>query len=300
MSRAFSAPRFDNYSIEMTRLIQNVFSRYGVSDPDIALFVLSRKRVVNSQALYAYTEFLMKRGEAEARNGRSQPAIAAYSEVLQFAQKTLLGNPIPVEQYLAQGIGLKAGEKLEALYASAGQKNEAAMVAFELDEWEGSGAPKVMRYLPLRYRQAHWDSLAWSGLEVNLAGLVLTVTAPVLLLSLLFLWMRRNVSLERRGPLDFSASLCADLAPCLFLAATLFLYFAYHPYARLCALFLKPTRFIPDFESFISAAVVPHAIPIELSYVRGPYAMWLGVTVLLFLALLLLVWRSFIQRKPSV
>jgi hypothetical protein len=242
----------------------------------------------------------MKTGAAEAGNGRSQPAIAVYSEVLQFAQRMLLSDPVPIEQSLAQDIASKAGERLQALYESAGRKNEAALVAFQLAEWQKSRDRKFMRYLPIPYREAHWNSLAWSGLEVNFAGLVVAVTAPVLLLSFLFLWTRRNVSLERRGLLDFSASLCADATPCLLLAASLLLYFVYHPYAQLCALFLKANQFTPDLELFVSAAFVPHVLPVQLYSVSSPYAMWLGVTLLLFLALALLVWRGFMQRKSSV
>lgn len=294
---ALSAPKYDNYADQMIDLIRNVSAKYGVSDPDIALLILARKRMVHYDVLRACTDSLVARGAAAERNADSALAIANYSRVLQLSQHMHLGYRLPTEEAVARRIGEKAGQKLQSLYESTGRTNEASLVAFQLAEWQKSRDPKLMRYVPLRYREAQWISLAWSGLQINLAGFALAVVIPALVMSLFYLWIRRKVPVDRRGWFDFSASLCADGTPFVVLASTLLLYFAYHPYARSCALFLKPGLFIPDFEQFILSAMVPHTVPDQFYIFRDPYSWWVGLTGLLFFIAALLIWRNLIRRN---
>ncbi len=156
-----------------------------------------------------------------------------------------------------------------------------------------------MRNIPLHYHQAQWNSLARSGLLINLAGLALLLLVPVALLSFLFVFWRRKVTLQHRGKIDFWASLFADGAPWLLLASSVVLYFTYHPYARLCETFLNGGPLSPDLETFIAAALVPHAIPDKIQLIRDPYSFWLGATALLCLVGVLLLWRMTIRHKPA-
>src|SRR5215475_1911947 len=297
MDLALSASKYDNYADQMIDLIRSVSARYGVSDPDIALSVLLRKRMVQFEVLLACTDSLMARGAAAERNANSALAIADYSRVLQFSQRMHLGNQLPIENAIARRVGEKAGQKLQSLYESTGRANEASLVAFQLAEWQKLSHRKLMRYVPLGYREAEVQSVEWSGLQINLAGLALATAIPALALSLFYVYMRRKVPVDRRGWFDFCASLCAAGAPFVVLASTLLLYFTYHPYAQFCGLFLKPGPFIPDFEQFISSAIVPHTIPNFYYLIWDPYSWWLGVTGLLFFVAALLVWRNLIRRN---
>jgi tetratricopeptide (TPR) repeat protein len=299
MSAGFSAPKYDSYMAQTIALIQDARSKFSVRDPDIALFVLKRKRITQFDVLRGYVNILMERGAAREKAGDASEAIATYSQVLQFSQRMLLGHELPAEQYFAQGTGEKACEKLQKLYGSAGRNNEAALVSFQLAEWKAERDPKLMRNIPLHYHQAQWNSLAWSGLLINLAGLALLLLVPVALLSFLFVFWRRKVTLERRGRIDFWASLSADDAPWLLLASSAVVYFTYHPYARVCDTFLNGSPFSPDIETFVGAALVPHAITDRIQLIPDPYSLWLGATALLCLIGVLLLWRMTIRHKPA-
>ena len=299
MSAAFSSPKYDSYTTQTIELIQNVRSKFPVGDPDIALFVLTRKRIVQFDVLRVYANMLMDRGAAHVKAGNSKEAIASYSQVLQFSQRMMLGRELPIGEYFAQGMGEKACEKLLALYESTGRKNEASLVSFQLAQWKAERDPKLMRHIPFHYRQAQWNSIAWSGLLINLAGVALLVLVPVALLSFFLVLWRRKVALQNRGRIDFWASIFADGTPWLLLASSLLVYFTYHPYARLCDAFLKGGSTSPDMETFVAAALVPHAIPDKIGLIRDPYSFWLGATSLLCLFVVFLLWRMTIRRKPA-
>lgn len=230
MGAAFSAPKYDSYTGQIIELIQNVGSKFHVEDPDIALFVLTRKRIVQFDVLRGYGNMLMDRGVAHENAGDSEEAMASYSQVLQFSQRMSLGRKLPAEEYFAQAMGEEACERLQALYESAGHSNEASLVAFQLAQWKAQRDPKLMRYLPFHYRQAQWSSLAWSGLLINLTGLALLIFVPVALLSFFLVLWRGKVTVQNRGRIDFWASVLADGAPWMLLASSMLVYFTYHPY----------------------------------------------------------------------
>jgi hypothetical protein len=299
MNLAFSAPKYDNYVSESIELIRNVNSRYSVKDPEIARFVLSRKRMVQFDVLRGYTKFLMEREAALKKPEERQEVIAAYSQILQFSQRIALGGGIPTEVFFAQGIGMAACERLQPLYEAAGHKEEASLVAFQLEKWKAERDPKLLRYVPLHYRQTHRDSLAWSGLLINVAGLSLVVVGPAALLSFFFVYWRRKVASRNRGKIDCWASILADGTPWLLLASSVLIFLTYHPYARVCSAFLKGGIFSPDIESFLAAALVPHASPDRIDLLRDAYSQWLGATALLFLVAVFLLWRITIRRAPA-
>jgi len=300
MSAAFSAPNYDNYSIQTLELIRSVGEKYSVRDPDIALFVLSHKRTVQFDVARVYSAYLLKRGGEFSDSGNIAGAEADFTTVLHFSQRMLVGYQFPFEQYFAQGMGARACEKLQTLYQSTGRTNEAALVAFQLAEWNQSRDTKLMRYMPSHYREAQWNALAWSGLQLNLAGIVLAVLAPLALLSLLYAWWRRSISLDRRGRLDFWSSVAVDGLPWILLASSALLYFVYHPYAQTLANSLSPVPPLPELETFIDAAVVAHAVPDRIELIRDPFSLWFATTALLCLVGAWLIYRLTVRRNHSL
>jgi tetratricopeptide (TPR) repeat protein len=300
MHAAFTAPKYDNYTSQAIDLVRNVSARFSVHDPDIAGHILSRKRLVQFSLVQAYVQFLLDRGTALEKSGHAQQAIASYSEALQFAQRASLSAATPIEQFFAQKIGSDASEKLEPLYSSTGRTDEASLVAFQLAQWNAERDPKMFRYLPLRYRQSQWKSLEWSGMLINLSGLSILVVFPLALISFLFVFERRKISVGHRGFTDLLASLFADAAPWLLLASSLLLYFTYHPYAKICAAFLNGGSASPDMQSFLLAMAAPHAIPDNFEFLRDPVYGWYSLTVGLCVLLVFFLWRMILRPKPAV
>ena len=141
---------------------------------------------------------------------------------------------------------------------------------------------RFFRDVPLRYRGSEFNALAWSGLLINIAGLSLLVILPLALISVLYVFSRRKELPEQRGLTDFLASLFAEAAPWLFLASSVLIYFTYHPYARMCAEYLKggPGR-SRHADVGLAAMLVPHAVPESFGFLRDPVSQWSAIIAVL-------------------
>jgi hypothetical protein len=107
----------------------------------------------------------------------------------------------------------------------------------------------------------------------------------------LYVGLRHDSPIEQRGPLDTCSALIADLNAILLLGSCATLYFVYHPYTLLCARYLSSARHTPSTEQFLAAASVPEALPEQFAVLTDPYSEWLAVTVVLFVAAALLLYR---------
>jgi hypothetical protein len=300
MHAAFSAPKYESYTVPLVDLIRNVTSRFSVDDPNIAVALLMRKRLPEFDVLRAYADLTIERGDAFARNQHTEQAIGAYSEVLQFAQRVSLSKENPVEKSFAGQIGIKACEKLLPLYTSVGRAREASLIDFRRDEWAASRQTKIMRYIPVRYSDSQWSSLAWGGLIVHLTGLSLLWILPVAFISLSVVYRRRKIPTEKRTAFDFWASIGADGSPWLLVATTDLLYLTYHPYAKICTAFLRGDFAAPDIETFMTAAVVPQTVPYYAVFIQYPYSIWFGVISLLCLLLVFFLSRMMLRSTKTI
>ena len=299
MHAAFSAPRYDNYMAQATELVRTVSSQFSVRDPRIAEYILNWKRVPQFLLLDDYAKFLTLRGKESEKIGNTQQALAGYWEILHFAERVKLGAETPDEQYFAERMGQTAGEKLAPLYASLGGADEASMVSFQVAQWKAEHDSRTFRYMPLRYHAAEFKSLVWSGLLINLAGPSLLLILPLAVISILFVASRRKIPTAQRGFTDFCASLFADAAPWLLLASSLLIFFTYHPYAQICSAFLHGGPTAPNLPSFMSAMMVPYAIPDDFDFLHDPVSHWSALTAVLCLLLVFFLWRMTLHRNRS-
>jgi hypothetical protein len=299
MHAAFTAPKYDDYATQALALTRSVSARFSVHDPQIAQYVLRISREPRFDIAEAYIQYVVNRGAALEKSGNTPQALAAYSEMMQFAQRIALNAKTPSDGYLAREIGGTAGEKLAPLYASLGRDNEASMVSLQLEQWKAEHDLKFFRDVPLRYRGSEFNSLAWSGLLINLAGLSLLVILPLALISVLYVFSRRKTALEQRGFTDFLASLCADAAPWLLLTSSVLIYFTYHPYARMYAEFLRGGPGAPDMQSFLAAMLVPYAMPDNFRFLRDPISQWSALIAALCILLVFFLWRMTLRRAKS-
>lgn len=299
MHAAFTAPKYDSYTSQGIELVRTVSSRFSIHDPEIALYVLTTRRVMQFDLLRGYAAVLMDRAAALQATGDTNEAIATYTEILHFTQRMSLDGKGPSEQYFGQEIGEKAAIKLVPLYDSLDRTEEASLVRFQLEKWTAEHDPKIMRYVPLHYRQSQWNSLAWSGLIIHSAALVLLIVFPITSIALTFIFRRRWTPLAQRGLSDFWASICADSAPWLLFASSVLLYLTYHPYAKLCSAFLKGGDGSPNIETFVAASMVPNVVPDYAELIYDPYSQWVGITVALCLLLTFFFWRMILRSKSA-
>jgi hypothetical protein len=194
---------------------------------------------------------------------------------------------------------MDAAKKLAPLYDSLGKHEEASLIRFQLEKWTTEQDPRILRYVPVHYRWSQWNSLGWSGLIISVAGFVLGLTVPITLLALFVIIRRRKIPLDRRGATDFWASLCADSAPWLLFASSALLYITYHPYAKICAAFLKGGDTSPSIETFLAAAMVPGIVPDYAQFAFEPFFQWIGITTALAILLVFFLWRMMPGRKSA-
>jgi hypothetical protein len=298
MDAAISAPKYDNYTLLTVELVRKVSSQFSFRDPEIAASVLTSKRMVQFDVVRGYTRFLTERAALFERQGNAEQAIATCSQILRFSQRMSLNAELPAELFFAQAIGEKAGEVLEPLYAAAGRSDEASLIRFQMAEWKAGHDARMFRDVPLSYRHAQWKSLAWSGLLINVAALSLIGIFPLALISILLVFRRRKVPAQQRGWTDFWASICADAAPWLLLASSVLLFFTYHPYAELCAAFLRDGHSAPDLQSFLDAILVSYVLPVNAEFLHDPVYGWFSLTAALCLLLVFFCWRMIFRSKP--
>jgi hypothetical protein len=300
MHAAFTAPTFDDYVPQLIELVRNVSSRFSVRDPQIAFYVLSMRRGIRFDMSRTYADALTDRAAVLRSAGKTSQAIDAYTEVREFAQRMSLDGQSPTDKYFAEDIGKDAGEKLAPLYDSLGRTGEASLVRFQLEKWNAEHDPKILRYVPLHYRSSQWNSIAWSGLIISIAGFAVSLAIPVALIAVLIIVRHRNIPLDQRGVADFWASLCADSAPWLLFASSVLLYITYHPYARICSAFLKGGDNSPSIESFLTAAMVPNIVPEYAEFAYDSYSRWIGITTALAVLLVFFLWRMMLRRTKTI
>jgi hypothetical protein len=271
-----------------------------VHDPEIAFYVLSMRRRIRFETSRDYADALLSRASTLESSGKTTDAIAACTEVLRFAQRLSLAGLSPDEQYFGQELGMDAAKKLAPLYDSLGKHEEASLIRFQLEKWTTEQDPRILRYVPVHYRWSQWNSMEWSGLIISVAGFVLTITVPITLLALFLVVQRRKIPLDRRRASDFWASLCADSAPWLLFASSILLYIAYHPYAKICAAFLKGGDTSPSIEAFLTAAMVPGIVPDYAQFAYEPFFQWIGITTALAVLLVYFLWRMMLRRTKTV
>jgi hypothetical protein len=300
MQSAFAAPKYDSYTTQAIELVRSVSSRFGIHDPAIAEYVLKTKRSPRFSVLEAYAQFVTQRGTDLEKAGHKDQAIAAYSEVLQFAQRAALHAQTAGEQFLARQICESACGQLVPLYASTGNANEASFVSLQLAQWKSEQDSKLFRNVPFRYRRWELDSLAWSGLLINIAGLLLVALVPLAFISILYVFARRKSPLEQRGFTDFVASLFADAALWLLLASSVLIYFTYHPYAKMAADFLRGGSGAPDTQTFFAAMAVPYEMPERFEFLRDPISQWSALIAVLCALLVFFLWRMMMRRAKTL
>ena len=300
MHAAFTATKFDDYVLQLIELVRDVSSRFAVSDPQIAFYVLSMRRGVRFDMSRSYADALMDRAAILASAGKTSEAIDTYTEIRQFAQRMSLDGESPTDKYFAEEIGEDADKKLTPLYDSLGRTGEASLIRLQLEKWNAEHDPKIMRYVPVHYRSSQWNSIAWSGLIISVAGFAITLVIPVTLIALFVVVRRRKTPSKQRGAVDFWASICADSAPWLLFASSVLLYITYHPYARICSAFLKGGKNSPSIEVFLTAAMVPDIVPDYAEFAYDSFSRWVGITTALGLILAFFLWRMLLRPKHTI
>lgn len=301
MDRAFSAPRFHDYFAQQVDLARQVCARYHISDPGLVGYAFFAPGLLeNNINIEAYSRFLVRSGEEAAQHKNWSQAIQNYEKVEQFAEK--IPNEDKSRRWLAAKIGGIAAKKLELAYEATNHPKEAQIAAAKFAPWDKTTAEfqshSRQEYV-LGKGQRPWSRAERAGLVINLAVVLIAIVLPLTALAFLCVAIAPSYSRRILGGFYRLACLAADVAPIVLVLSFVLLFFAYRPYAH-------PFQDAASPEDLFNAATVAHQLPrtvglfvFDSFYIHGRYYFWVGLTGILSLVLLFLVYRMVPRRGNS-
>lgn len=310
MDRAFSAPQFHNYFAQQVDLARQVYARYHISDPDLVSYAFHAQGPMfeNYMNIEAYSRFLVRSGDEAARHKNWSQAIQDYEKVERFAEK------IPDEnahnQWLAAKIGSIAAKKLELALEAANHRKEAQIAAAKFASWDKASAEFQSHQIGQPFgmsgiwaasgkNRRPWSRTERAGVAINLAVVLISIVLPLTAVALLCVALAVSHSRRILGRFYRLVCLVADVAPIVLVLSFALLFFAYRPYAH-------PFQNGATRDDLIAASTVAHQLPNSVGlfvfdsfYIHGRYYFWVGLTGVLSLALLFLIYRMVPKRGNS-
>ena len=287
MDAVYTAPKYDSYVDREFDLIRYVTQKYGVRDPDITLYLLASSSIPNLMSLKSYNNWLLAQSQRREQAGDRAGALADARKALTFSQRMWLGRKGIIELLIADSLGIKACERLQALLKEPGQAEEASLVAFQKAEWN---ADIERSRFAVGLRDWGMEQTAtWAGTTILLATVMILATSLVSCVSILALWLKRN-AVDARGRSLVFLSWALDAAPVILLGACAVVYLSYQPFARTYHAYFTTREPISDFDGLFAAGSVTHVLPSSVTHVLTPLLFWTITTAgLTLLAAFLLV-----------
>jgi hypothetical protein len=297
MAGAFASPKLDTYLDRLMQLDRRVLARHGVGDmfqtlnsdyswnlPSLAVSDASR-----------YAEILIADGETLEARGKNDAAKEKYAAVVRF--QTLMETAVHLERGLWVRRSVKqAYERLAEVSGKEGATEQADIFKFLSQEIE--------RRNERARNQRHWWPPAgpsqWSatlakafGVTMLLSASLLLICTPVLLAKTRTL--RPNAPQRHQDP-SKTGVIAGASAIALFLSSVL-LYLTYWPYAEIVHRFIQKgdTSELSELSQFLSSS----RVPLGAQEFYGDFAthFWIGVTIVLAIALLCLAIRAVRSRR---
>jgi hypothetical protein len=300
MDRVSAAPRCDSYFSQRFATLQAVAQRYKITDPDIIGLVRGGP-FLRSSDVRIYGNILIHRSSEHEKQGELDAALADGRKALHFADLLSASTQLPIETIAGEELGEHTARQLVPLLARTGHSEEAALVAADAAKWKRS---REQRRRPWEF----YERLEWAGLGIHasLAGIVLFGAAA--LGALLFLWLRRDETMEARSRYYGLACGIADAAPMLLLSCSIGLYAFWHPYAQvihiaMTAPFAASSPSALDDLSWatrvpgMAPAWVQRLVVVQSGHLT--YQGWLGLTAALCILACFFLYRLVMRRDEA-
>jgi hypothetical protein len=297
MECAFVRPKYDSYSSQALTLVRAVSKKYGVSDIQPTIYILSRQRLVDFVDLRAYTNYRMQRAAQAEHQGNLPTALSTYWQVVLFSERMMNSDSTDIDKYIGQDLGMKAGDRLQPLLERTGHDEEAALLGFQLAEWHAARERQVSRIKSGRF--AAWDSSSWTRITFQLAASLVLLLAVGSVVSQAIVWLRRRKPVELRGWTDTLACRVADFTPLLLLLACAALFVSDHSYAQAYKAFLNSSALPTDIAGLFAMADATRGLPNISQRHDASVYFWSAATATLSLAVAFLIFRILFRRNPA-
>src|SRR5215469_4120126 len=293
MDAVYTAPKYDSHLDNEFDLIRDVTQKYGVRDPDITLYLLASSNIPNMMSLESYNNWLLAQSERKEQAGDRAGALTDARKALSFSQRMWLGQKSMIELLIADSLGIKACERLQALLKEPGQAGEASLVAFQKAVWNAD--IERSRFAVSLRDKGMQQTATWAGATVLLATVLILATSLISCVSILALWLKRN-AVDARGRSLVFLSWALDAAPVILLGASAVVYLSYQPFARTYHAYFTTRKPISDFEGLFAAGTVTHVFPSSVTHVLTPLLFWTITTAGLSLLAAFLLIRMAARR----
>ena len=293
MDEVFSSAKYDNYSTQQFELVRYATDKYRVRDPDIALYVLVRRRIPNLLSLRSYNNWLLSQSLRKEKIGDTAGALADARKALQFAQRMSLGQKTTIEALMAGTLGIAACKRLQPLLENHGHAEEASLVAFQMASWNAD--IERIRFTNRSQGRVGQEAAEWASMTILMAMILILLAGLASFVGALVLWLKRTSAEARSRPLVLS-SWALDAAPIVLLGTCSIVYLAYQPFAQAYSAYFSAEQPVGNFEGLYAAGSVTHVLPYSVTRVATPVLFWTVTTVALSLLAAFLLVRMVARR----
>jgi len=244
MQRAFTAPRYDTYTVRRFDLERTWLRQNHLDRPAIVLMSTAHYTIPNFVHIRRYAELLVDKYGREAEDARHLPeALGFYWTAEHFGERMRLNSTLLIERLVAVALQLIADNRLVPALRSAGQKDAAAALEMQKEQatqWAAALWGKDPLTQSVNYN--------WAVLTVEiLAGLV-AVFGVLAVFCFVYINVKRWVRTEIKGRLFQVVTVAENYMPILLFVACAGLYLNYYPYAQNFRHYMTATGEIHDLE----------------------------------------------------
>ena len=297
--KALESPRFDSYRNRRLALDRDVIRALGIKDPIMIGSDGLRAGWVNDWPVRVYSNQLLKDAKAAAERGDKQTATREAWEVAHFGELMRAHGVTEMDRRSGINFMRAAYPILQPLLASEGRRDEAAMIAGELEATRPGAAGSGALYSP--WTEAGFARVRDASIAMHLSTACSVLFASASLIAgLWFLAGRYSVGL-RSG--KFYRVMChfARYSPAGLLVSLAVLAVTYSPVASAVSTYLDQPlsnrTTLSLTEIYFSVSYVPE----QLVYSNhAPYypAFWVVVMALGLFTIAAIVGRNILNRTP--
>jgi hypothetical protein len=288
MDKAFKSPHFSDYQNERFNLNLAIQRKFGMNRPVDLVYSTLAARIPNLLNVRVYATWLTYQGEQRETAGDNSSAAENYWRAAHFGQRMELeSSPDGIERLIAISILKNSFEKLKNLYERTGRADEAKYSSFELENAKAA----VVAFRENNWRLAEATSLpSWSALMIQIASLLILVTALFSCVALLWLALRIGGAPASRLASHKNACMIARISPALLMISLGIFYANYFPYLR--SFNDASPRFAQNLTSTFGGLLkVPFSFSQFWTYGHGAVYFWTGALVIGCVAVLILLIR---------
>jgi hypothetical protein len=244
MQKAFTAPRYDTYTVRKFDLERIWLRQNHLDKPAIVLVSTAHYTIPNLVYIRRYADLLVDKYGKEAEDAKHLPeALGFYWTAKHFGERMRLNSTVLIEKLVAVALQSMTDKRLIPALRSAGQEDAAAALEMEKEQatqWAAALFGKDPLTQSVNYN--------WAVLTVEISAGLVAIFGTLTVICLLYVNGKRWVRSEIKGRLYQAVTVAENYMPVLLFLACAGLYLSYYPYAQNLHHYMTATGEIHDIE----------------------------------------------------